>query len=577
MINFLPKRLGVARRFALFVGLSIFAVAGGVAFFGVQALIRINTVIAAGRGTQALQVQNTMAWVTLFTGALVLFLGVVVAVLLSRVGELLSRVGEADARLAEERNKFAALSSQVSQASRNVASPSCSQSTETILKNTCGELERRIRERTSVLEQRTVQLETEIEERQRAQSQLLQSAKMATIGEMASGMTHELNQPMNIIRLGVEAALLKIQRGQGDVAELSKTLRKVESQIIRMSDIVTHMRAYTRIDTQGQAPFDPLLAVRDGCKLFSAQLKGGAVRLNVEAEDYVSPVLGHATRLEQVLLNLLSNARESILAQGLRNGDGAGAAGQITVRVREAQERGVVIEVEDTGGGIPDDVLPHIFAPFVTTKDASSGTGLGLSISFGIVQSMKGTIEVANVSAGARFVLTLPKADETAWLFTNQNAANHAGGTTSSHAGCGESVSGRNAISTILVADDEIGAAQTLADFLQEMGYMVYIAYNGEEALELFDSDPADAVITDMKMPGMGGEELVRRLHARAPDIPIFIMTGGVQDSSEMQNGLPGVTDILYKPFSLSLVAQKLRTLQLARETPAETRNAINA
>ncbi|MBL4613287.1 MAG: PAS domain S-box protein, partial [Magnetovibrio sp.] len=142
------------------------------------------------------------------------------------------------------------------------------------LKQAHDELEQRVKERTKALE-------LEISERQRAETQLVQSAKMATIGEMASGITHELNQPMNIMRLGVEAAQIKIKRGQADMDLMTQTLEKVEGQILRMSEIINHMRVYSRQDTEGQTLFDPYQAVREGCQLFSGQLSGVNVDLKL--------------------------------------------------------------------------------------------------------------------------------------------------------------------------------------------------------------------------------------------------------------------------------------------------------
>lgn len=423
---------------------------------------------------------------------------------------------------------------------------------EEALQNAHDVLEKRVLNRTGQLLRRTEQLEAEIAERERAEKQLLQSAKMATIGEMASGITHELNQPMNIIRMGVEAAQIRIQRGQADIGQLSETLRKVEEQIVRMSDIVTHMRAYARLDNEGRAPFDPARAVHEGCKLFAAQLKGDDVLLEVEVPERAPAVLGHATRLEQVVLNLLSNARDAV-EQYRRDHPGAGP-GRIRVVLREDGERNqLVLTVEDSGGGVPEDVMPHIFAPFVTTKESGRGTGLGLSISFGIVQGMEGVIDVTNAEGGARFTVQLPIAAAA------QEAAPSPAPAEEITAGTALPLARPGGIGKVLVVDDEVGAAHSLADFLQEMGYLVYTAYNGEEALHLFDSDPADAVITDMRMPVMGGEELVRALRERVPELPIFIMTGhGAQtgaDGAQME----GVREIWRKPLSLTEVARKLR------------------
>ncbi|HEY9080687.1 ATP-binding protein [Magnetovibrio sp.] len=428
---------------------------------------------------------------------------------------------------------------------------------EEALKQAHDELEQRVRERTVELEQRTRELEDEITERRRAESQLVQSAKMATIGEMSSGITHELNQPMNIMRMGVEAAQIRIQRGQADIPSLAETLARIESQILRMSDIINHMRIYSRQDTEGQEPFDPYQAVREGCKLFAGQLPGLNVDLVVDVpppSDELSQVVGHAIRLEQVILNLLSNARDAIVGRQSRGGKAL--AGKITVHMNEDVERdSVTITVDDNGGGIGEDVLPHIFAPFVTTKESGQGTGLGLSISYGIIEGMHGVISAVNLDDGARFEITLPRIDKDAVSSIGAAGAKTVFDTAPTASGP-KTASALKPI-TVLIVDDEVSAANSLADFLQEIGYLVYTAYNGEEALRIYESDPVDAVITDVHMPVMDGWELVRRLRERSGSLPIFAMTGQVIEEAD-DYLLHGATDLWRKPISLSEASQRL-------------------
>ncbi|MFC1672731.1 ATP-binding protein [Pseudomonadota bacterium] len=421
------------------------------------------------------------------------------------------------------------------------------------------QLEGRVQERTAELEKRTAELEAEISERQRAERQLVQSAKMATIGEMSSGITHELNQPMNIMRMGVEAAQIRIQRGQADIPQLSETLGKVEDQIIRMSEIITHMRAYSRLDSEGQSLFDATRALAEGCKLFTAQLVGGNVEFDVDVPDDEAIVLGHGTRLEQVVLNLLANARDAVQTYGDNQEERFTGRIGVTMK-RKPEDEFVVITIEDNGGGIPEDVLPHIFAPFVTTKESGKGTGLGLSISFGIVEGMGGIIDATNWDHGARFTITLPVADEETRAqvaevtMTEKEMSTLGSQPTPAQA----SPNTQRGAVKVLVVDDEVSAAHSLADFLQDLGYLVYTAYNGEEALQLYASDVPDAVITDVRMPVMGGEELVKNLRKMNAEIPIFVMSGHSVGGDADSFSREGITEIWNKPLSLGEVAQRL-------------------
>jgi len=307
-------------------------------------------------------------------------------------------------------------------------------------------------------------------------------------------------------------------------------------------------------------PFDPYQAVREGCQLFAGQLSGVNVELIV---DVPSPsagqgqVLGHAIRLEQVILNLLSNARDAIVER--QADDDQAPPGLIRAHMHEDDERAsIYITIDDNGGGIAEDVLPHIFAPFVTTKESGQGTGLGLSISYGIIEGMQGVISVANTDEGARFEITLARVDERSLA----SAANVVG------VNSARPISAHSRIevdaapagidpATILVVDDEASAANSLSDFLQEMGYLVYTAYTGEEAIRIYESDPVDAVITDLHMPVMDGWALILKLRELSSTLPIFAMTGHILEDSD---ALPpqGATDVWHKPISLSEVAQQL-------------------
>ncbi|MEG3617225.1 ATP-binding protein [Magnetovibrio sp. PR-2] len=430
---------------------------------------------------------------------------------------------------------------------------------EDALRQARDELEQRVRERTRELVRRTGELEGEIAERKRAETQLVQSAKMATIGQMASGITHELNQPMNIMRMGVEAAQLQVERGQADISSLSETLEKVEGQILRMSEIINHMRVYARQDRDTNVVFNAFDAVQEGCKLFEGQLMGLDIKLITEIPSCKGAieccaVLGHATRMEQVVLNLLSNARDAILEKREKTGQDFTGETRVKYMADETAQE-VVIEVEDNGGGISDDVLPHIFAPFVTTKDSGQGTGLGLSISYSIVEGMGGSISATNGETGACITMRFPMASEEQIERANAllEQQQHTIAEVAPHV---VAVSGDR--HKVLVVDDETNAAHSLSDFLQDQGYLVYTAYNGEEALHIHHSDPVDAIITDLRMPVMGGQALIREVRKVSPMLPVFVMTGHADPESDELVQDVEVVEVWRKPISLGAVAKRL-------------------
>ncbi len=243
----------------------------------------------------------------------------------------------------------------------------------------------------------------DITERKSIEQQLMQSAKMATLGEMATGVAHELNQPLNVIRMAVNNIQRKSRKNVADVEYLKDKLEKIESQVERASAIIDHMRIFGRRSDLIPSALDPKKMVDNTLDLIGEQLRLSGIKVYVDSPDTCPTFLGHQVQVEQVLLNLLGNARDQLQAvEGDKRID-------IGLRVHDGK---IQLTIADTGGGIPEEMLPRIFEPFFTTKEVGSGTGLGLSISYGIINDMGGTIEAENAELGARFTITLPVTNE---------------------------------------------------------------------------------------------------------------------------------------------------------------------
>ncbi len=239
----------------------------------------------------------------------------------------------------------------------------------------------------------------DITERKTIELQLMQSAKMATLGEMATGVAHELNQPLNVIRLAVNNIQRKSRKNETDPDYLNDKLDKVESQVERASAIIDHMRIFGRRADMTPSLLDPEKIVTSTLGLIGEQLRLAGIDVRVDAQEAYPGFLGHQVQVEQVFLNILGNARDQ-----LRDRDGEK---RIDITISE-EDGNIQFAVDDTGGGIPSDHLPRIFEPFFTTKEIGAGTGLGLSISYGIIADMGGAIEASNTDKGARFTITLP-------------------------------------------------------------------------------------------------------------------------------------------------------------------------
>ena len=237
-----------------------------------------------------------------------------------------------------------------------------------------------------------------------SQAQLVQASKLATLGEMATGIAHELNQPLGVIRMASNNCIKRIQKGSLDAEYLVGKLQRMSEQTERAAQIIDHMRIFGRKADSTDRVFDIAQALRNACNLMSSQLNADGISMDQDLGVNELPVAGQQVMFEQVILNLLGNARDAIKSALEETDD----HGQIFVSCSISKNRMVSIRVEDSGGGISEDVLDRLFDPFFTTKEPGKGTGLGLSISYGILQEMGGSISATNTPQGACFRVDLP-------------------------------------------------------------------------------------------------------------------------------------------------------------------------
>jgi histidine kinase len=257
----------------------------------------------------------------------------------------------------------------------------------------------------SVYDSRSVLLVTtsDITKRLETEQQLIQASKMATLGEMATGVAHELNQPLSVIKTASSFFIKKLDEKKPFAEEvLSTMLRKIDANVDRASKIISHMRLFARKSEIDLVHTDVNAVLTKAFDMFSQQLKVRGIAVNWEIREELPPVSADPIRLEQVFINLLLNARDAIEERS--------DTGDRAIWLRTDLRAGtVVIEVQDSGGGIPADVVNKVFEPFFTTKEVGKGTGLGLSISYGIIRECGGTIRAANApGGGAVFIITLP-------------------------------------------------------------------------------------------------------------------------------------------------------------------------
>ncbi len=254
-------------------------------------------------------------------------------------------------------------------------------------------------------------------DRRATELQLFAASRLATLGEMASGVAHEINQPLTIIQLGLEnlAEQIEDMPPQTRLADIrgmiDDKLSRIVGQTERAAMIINDLKGFARRSDEASTLIDVSQAVGAAADLLREQLRILDVELALDFALHCPRAMGNSGRLQQVILNLILNARDAIQARDSMD-DAMSRGGTVHLRTRyEVASRKVLAIVEDDGAGIPDAILPRLFEPFVTTKPTSQGTGLGLSVSYQIMRQMGGTIAGENrAEGGARFTVALDAA-----------------------------------------------------------------------------------------------------------------------------------------------------------------------
>ncbi len=252
---------------------------------------------------------------------------------------------------------------------------------------------------------------SDITKRLETEQQLIQASKMATLGEMATGVAHELNQPLSVIKTASSFFIKKIKKNERiDDNTLSSMLSKVDSNVDRAAKIINHMRQFARKSEMDLERTQVNDVLERTFEMFSQQLKVRGIELIWNVQDGLPKITADPGRLEQVFINILVNARDAIEnkweSMGRKSDDD-----RITIKTM-SKGNFVIIEISDTGVGIPASISNKIFEPFFTTKEVGKGTGLGLSISYGIIKECGGNIEIEfTPDSGACFVMRFPITD----------------------------------------------------------------------------------------------------------------------------------------------------------------------
>ena len=290
------------------------------------------------------------------------------------------------------------------------------------------ELEYKVEQRTGQLLKANKVLKQEIAERNRAeeslkkayqelkqtQSQLVQSGKLASIGELAAGVAHELNQPLMVIRGNAQLIQRNISKGKLKIEDMHKQIEPIEKNTKRMMTIINHLRAFSRQSKAEYYALNVNNVIEESFLMVGEQLRLRNIEVKKSLDPQLPQIKGDTNQLEQVFLNLITNARDAIMEkfdnEKPMNGDTESM--EIITKPSDTDDSLIEILFKDSGSGIKEKDQTNIFDPFYTTKEVGKGTGLGLSISYGIINDHKGQIEVAETGPeGTMFKVTLPIAD----------------------------------------------------------------------------------------------------------------------------------------------------------------------
>ena len=393
-------------------------------------------------------------------------------------------------------------------------------------------------------------LEKMVEERTQTlakyERQLQQVLKIQAIGTLAGGIAHDFNNILFPIVGYTELTMDEVPEGSVAHNNLAEILKAAN----RARDLVQQILTFSRQSGQERKPTKVQYIIEEALKLLRASIPA-SIEIIHEIDEDCRPVMGDATQIHQVIMNLCTNAYQAMQDKG----------GRLTVSLKEVDisyeetvekigmqpGKHLRLAVTDEGCGMDASVLDRIFEPYYTTKEQGKGTGLGLSVIHGIVKNHRGDITVSSaLGKGSTFQVYLPVIEEdivaTEFEPTNGTAKGN---------------------ERILLIDDEEQIVSMEQQMLENLGYQVTARTNSEEALREFSQQPQnyDLVITDMTMPHMTGDQLAKKLLDIKPDIPVILCTGFNEDITEEKALAMGIQKFVMKPVIKNDLATTIRTV----------------
>jgi nitrogen-specific signal transduction histidine kinase/CheY-like chemotaxis protein len=389
-------------------------------------------------------------------------------------------------------------------------------------------------------------INTDVTDKTKLEAQLFRTQRMESIGTLAGGIAHDLNNVLSPIMMGVQLLEMK-ETDEGK----KKMLRTIATSTQRGADMVKQVLTFAR-GQDGEKVLLQLKHVIREMEKMARETFPKSIEVQSDIAPDLQPIKGDATQIHQVLLNLCVNARDAMPEGGsiLIEAKNIVLTEEWIGRLMKAAPGPYVsLSVTDTGTGIPPEILDRIFEPFFTTKEIGKGTGLGLATTIGIVKGHGAFLEVTSqVGKGTTFAILFPPADPTAVAQAEKLRPGDLNG-------CGE---------LILVVEDEELIRTVIETALIEHKYRVLLAENGERGVALFKKHAAEisVVVIDRMMPVMDGTKAMAAMKQIRPDASFILATGLVQAADHDQNSGPGKMELLRKPFTTEKLLEVIRSMK---------------
>jgi len=415
------------------------------------------------------------------------------------------------------------------------------------LENLKDHLEKNVEVRTVALQKSNKSLQREVHKHKKtsqalkdSEQRFYQSQKMETIGTLVGGIAHDFNNML----AGINANLFMIKKYGKENPEIIRRSEDVEQLVIGASDMIRQLLTFARQDRVQFETFDLAPFLNEAFKLAKVSI-AKTINVTLENKAETLPVYGNGTQIQQVLMNMINNARDALKSKRKAN---------IAVKLVEYRpsdrfkklnpdmtaDTYAKITIIDNGKGIPPEEVKKIFEPFFTTKEVGKGTGLGLAMCYGAIQSHNGMISVHSiVGKGTGFQIYIPTCD-------NKNLSQSFAPSATLTIGVGQ---------TVLVVDDNQQLRDAQKEALQMLGYKVLEARHGKEAVALFKEHQKTIalILMDITMPVMSGVSAAKKIRAIQPDTRIVFVTGYDRDDTLNGTPLPGPNElILKKPYTMS-------------------------